>query len=57
MNEHCLRKATLKAKDGLSLMNGNQFICGIGSMALEQAITIMKSIQTISALTFMSMKG
>ncbi len=38
-------------------MNGNQFICGIGSIALEQAITIMKSIQPISALTFMSMKG
>jgi histidine ammonia-lyase len=38
-------------------MNGTQFICGIGSMALEQAITIMKSIQPISALTFMSMKG
>jgi len=28
----------------LSLMNGNQFICGIGSIALEQSITIMKSI-------------
>ena len=38
-------------------MNGNQYICGIGSMALEQSITIMKSIQPISALTFMSMKG
>jgi len=25
-------------------MNGNQFICGIGSIALEQSITIMKSI-------------
>jgi histidine ammonia-lyase len=52
-----LKKADLQAKDGLSLMNGNQFICGIGSMALEQAITIMKSIHPISALTFMSMKG
>jgi histidine ammonia-lyase len=41
---HGLSKVTLQAKDGLSLMNGNQFICGIGSMALEQAITIMKSI-------------
>ncbi|TNV80197.1 hypothetical protein FGO68_gene4681 [Halteria grandinella] len=52
-----LKKAQLQAKDGLSLMNGNQFICGIGSMALEQAIVIMKSIHPISALTFMSMKG
>lgn len=52
-----LKRAQLQAKDGLSLMNGNQFICGIGSMALEQAIVIMKSIHPISALTFMSMKG
>jgi histidine ammonia-lyase len=52
-----LNKAKLQAKDGLSLINGNQFICGIGSMALEEAITIVKSIQPISALTFMSMKG
>lgn len=57
LNQHGLHKAILQAKDGLSLMNGNQFICGIGSMALEQSITLMKSIAPISALTFMSMKG
>ena len=32
---HGLEKAQLKAKDGLSMMNGNQFVCGIGAMALE----------------------
>ena len=44
LQQHGLKKARLQAKDGLSLMNGNQFICGIGSIALEQSITIMKSI-------------
>lgn len=32
-------------------------MCGIGSMAVEQAMIIMKSISPVSALTFMSMKG
>ncbi len=57
LKAHKLKPAKLRSKDGLSLMNGNQYICGIGSMALELSITLIKSIHPVSALTFMSMKG
>ena len=33
-----LLKAELRAKDGLSLINGTQFICGVGSCAVEEAV-------------------
>jgi histidine ammonia-lyase len=39
-----LKKAELKAKDGLSLINGTQFICGVGSCALEESTNIIKSV-------------
>ena len=57
LSQHNLKPVKLQAKEALSLMNGNNFICGVGSLALEQSIVIMKSIQPISALTFLSMKG
>jgi histidine ammonia-lyase len=52
-----LSPAELKAKDGLSLINGTQFICGVGSCAVEEALTIVKSIQAISALSLIALKG
>ncbi len=47
----------MRAKDGLSLINGTQFICGVGSCALEEAIQIVKSIQAICALSLIALKG
>jgi len=44
LQQYGLQKAELKAKDGLSLINGTQFICGVGSCALEESIKIIKSI-------------
>ena len=55
--EYGLKRAELKAKDGLSLINGTQFMCGVGSVALEEAINIVKSINAISALTLIALKG
>jgi histidine ammonia-lyase len=52
-----LQKAELKAKDGLSLINGTQFICGVGSYALEESLQIIKSIQAICALSLIALKG
>ncbi|CDW90715.1 histidine ammonia-lyase [Stylonychia lemnae] len=57
LREYNLQIANLQEKDALSLINGNQFLCGVGSIALEQSINIIKSIAPISALTFLSMKG
>eukprot|EP00347_Sterkiella_histriomuscorum_P014532 403360518 len=57
LREYDLKIAQLAEKDALSLINGNQFICGVGSVALEKSINIIKSIAPISALTFLSMKG
>ena len=57
LHKYNLKKAELRAKDGLSLINGTQFICGVGSCALEESIKIIKSIQAISALTLIALKG
>ena len=46
-----------QAKEALALINGTQFICGVGSVALEEALTIIKSIQAISALSLIALKG
>lgn len=52
-----LKKAELKAKDGLSLINGTQFICGVGSCAVEEAVTVIKSVNAIAALSLIALKG
>ena len=38
LRTHGLEPASLVAKDGLSLVNGTQFITGVGSQALEMGI-------------------
>lgn len=52
-----LKKAELRAKDGLSLINGTQFICGVGSSAVESALVGIKSATVIAALSFLALKG
>lgn len=52
-----LRPATFGAKDGLSLVNGTQFITGVGSVALEQGISCAKAAQPIAALSMLAMHG
>ncbi len=38
LRSHGLKPVVLGAKDGLSLVNGTQFITGVGSHALEAAL-------------------
>lgn len=52
-----LTPARLSAKDGLSLVNGTQFITGVGSFALESGLKLMQAAQPIAALTLVSLKG
>jgi histidine ammonia-lyase len=52
-----LQVADLQAKDGLGLINGTAFITGVGSIALEASINIIKSIQPISALSLLALLG
>lgn len=44
LTNHGLNPAELQAKDGLGLINGTGFITGVGSIALEAAMNIIKSV-------------
>jgi histidine ammonia-lyase len=57
LSSHGLSPASLQAKDGLSLVNGTQFITGIGSFALQGGINCMQVIQPISALGLVALHG
>jgi histidine ammonia-lyase len=57
LSSYGLSPASLQAKDGLSLVNGTQFITGIGSIALQDSITCMQVIQPIAALGLVSIHG
>lgn len=39
------------------MINGTAFITGVGSIALEAAMNIIKSIQPISALSMLALLG
>lgn len=49
--------ARLSPKDGLSLVNGTQFITGVGSFALEGSIRLLQIAQPVAAMTLVSMMG
>ena len=57
LEAHGLHPVTLGAKDGLSLVNGTQFITGVGSFALEAAIRSCQIAQPIAALSVVSVEG
>jgi histidine ammonia-lyase len=44
LKNHNLKPADLNAKDGLGLINGTAFITGVGSLALETAMNVIKSV-------------
>ncbi|XP_031414309.1 histidine ammonia-lyase-like [Clupea harengus] len=54
---HGLTPITLKAKEGLALINGAQMISSLGSEALERAQAIARQADIIAALTLESLKG
>lgn len=57
LSEFNIEPAILKAREGLSLINGTQFMTGVGSVALEQSINLVRSVCAISALSFTALKG
>lgn len=52
-----LSPTSLQAKDGLSLVNGTQFITGVGSVALQGAIHSLQVTQPIAALALVGLFG
>ena len=57
LKEFNIEPASLKAKEGLSLINGTQFMTGIGSVAMEKSINLIRAVNAISGLTFTALKG
>lgn len=57
LQEFNIEPAILKAREGLALINGTQFMTGIGSVALEQAMNLIRAINAISGLSFTALKG
>lgn len=48
---------SLKAKEGLALINGTQLITSIGAEALERAGVIAKQADVVASLTLEVLKG
>ncbi|CAM9247137.1 unnamed protein product, partial [Ectocarpus fasciculatus] len=57
LEAHGLLPVILGPKDGLSLVNGTQFITGVGSFALEAAIRCCQVAQPVAALSVVSVEG
>ncbi len=47
----------LKAKEGLSLLNGTQFMAGVGGLALRRALTLVDSADVAGALSLEVLLG
>ena len=52
-----LEPVTLKAKEGLALNNGTQFMTGIGALALLRAERLMDTADVIGAMTLEGLRG
>jgi histidine ammonia-lyase len=57
LQRYGLAPVDLGPKDGLSLVNGTQFITGIGSCALEGGIISTKIAQPIAACSLIALEG
>eukprot|EP00392_Amoebophrya_sp_AT5.2_P015002 g15188.t1 len=57
LKEYNLTKTTLQAKDGLALINGTQFICGVGCEAIALAIQCVKCSHVAAAMTLVALNG
>ncbi len=52
-----LEPVTLKAKEGLALNNGTQFMTGIGALSLLRAERLMDAADVIGAMTLEGLRG
>jgi len=57
MESHNLQPIVLKAKEGLALINGTQFITAIGAIALSKAENIARQADVVAAVTLEVLKG
>eukprot|EP00818_Percolomonas_sp_WS_P009481 CAMPEP_0117439394 /NCGR_PEP_ID=MMETSP0759-20121206/2543_1 /TAXON_ID=63605 /ORGANISM="Percolomonas cosmopolitus, Strain WS" /LENGTH=579 /DNA_ID=CAMNT_0005231109 /DNA_START=44 /DNA_END=1783 /DNA_ORIENTATION=- len=57
LEKHGLQPIKLSAKEGLSLINGTQFICAYGIEALQRAKLLVKQADAIGALTLENLLG
>tara|TARA_A100001015_G_C14982307_1_gene709986 strand:+ start:998 stop:1297 length:300 start_codon:yes stop_codon:yes gene_type:complete len=52
-----LSPAILKAKEGLALINGTQFMCSVGSLALQNAVHLIRAAHIATACTLVALNG
>lgn len=52
-----LRPISFTAKEGLALINGTQYMCALGSLAVLDALELFKSASIAAAMTFESLEG
>ena len=57
LESHNLTPITLKAKEGLALINGTQLITSIGAEALERAGNVARQADVVASLTLEVLKG
>eukprot|EP00823_Brevimastigomonas_motovehiculus_P003205 TRINITY_DN1942_c0_g1_i1.p1 TRINITY_DN1942_c0_g1~~TRINITY_DN1942_c0_g1_i1.p1 ORF type:complete len:594 (+),score=199.23 TRINITY_DN1942_c0_g1_i1:26-1807(+) len=57
LKAHDLTPISLKAKEGLALINGTQFIASLGSLALSRARKLAHQADIIAALTMEVLRG
>lgn len=57
LNTHGLESIDLKAKDGLSLINGTQLMSAYGAYILEKSLHLLKMADLISAMSLEALQG
>lgn len=57
LESHNLKPVSLKAKEGLALLNGTQLITSLGAEAVEKAVAISKQADVVAAMTLEVLKG
>jgi histidine ammonia-lyase len=57
LDEHNLKPINLKAKDGLSLINGTQLMSAYGAFILEKSLHLLKMADLIGAMSLEALQG
>ncbi len=57
LDEHGLAPITLKAKDGLALINGTQLMAAYGAFVLEKAMRLLTTADVLAAMSLEALQG
>jgi histidine ammonia-lyase len=57
LQKNGLQPLRLKAKDGLSLINGTQFMCAYGAWVLEQSFELVRTADIVAAMSLEALQG